>query len=325
MVGAVLLLVVGTAAPSFAAEFDDSSDAIGVIASIAPESLEIVSTDDGIVVADEELLEEDDFGRSVVEQPMLDPTNLDSIVRIDIPVNPPDGIVFKQDGADDIVIGLPNAHQADEADYGDFGLATYDNNDGSTTVPIPQPDGTLQITTVIDGPEAPTRYAYAITLPDGGELADVGDGYFAILDSEGLPAAMIEPAWALDANGETVDTHYEVAGNELVQVVNHNDGDAYPIVADPAVKGAYISKVTIKTVTQGKTVAVYPVNSWAITAFDNYWAEYKLYVSSTYEGNKYKNQLRCHWDFAPFKSPWNLDSWRPDVSYWDTVLAGCNP
>ena len=65
---------------------------------------------------------------------------------------------------------------------------------------------------------------------------DVGDGYFAILDSEGLPVAMIEPAWALDANGEAVDTHYEVAGNELVQIVNHGDGDAYPIVADPAVK-----------------------------------------------------------------------------------------
>lgn len=175
-VGAVLLLVSATATPSFATEQDGSSDAIEVIASIAPESLEAVSTDDGIVVADEKLLEEDEFGRSVVEQPMLDLTNPDSMVKVDIPVNPADGITFKQDGADEIVIGLPNAHQADEADYGDLGLATYDNNDGSTTVPIPQPDGTLQITTVIDGPAAPTRYAYPITLPAGGQLVDAGDG-----------------------------------------------------------------------------------------------------------------------------------------------------
>ncbi|MFT4157461.1 MAG: DUF2599 domain-containing protein [Microbacterium sp.] len=325
VVGAALLRVGATTTPSFAAEKDGSSDAIEVIASIAPESLEAVSTDEGIVVADDKALQEDEFGRSVVEQPMLDPTNPDSIVKVDIPVNPSDGIAFKQDGADEIVIGLPNAHLADEADYGNLGLATYDNNDGSTTVPIPQPDGTLQITTVIDGPTAPTRYAYPITLPAGGQLVDAGDGYFAILDSEGLPAAMIEPAWALDANGEVVDTHYEIAGNELVQIVNHGDGDSYPIVADPAVKGKYISKVKINTVSQGKTVAVYPVNSWTITAFDNYWQEYKLYVSSTYEGTKYKNQLQCHWDFAPFKTPWNLDSWRPNVSYWDTVLAGCNP
>ncbi|MDE0547605.1 DUF2599 domain-containing protein [Microbacterium sp. C7(2022)] len=323
--GAVLVPVCGTAAPSAAAEIDDSSGAIGVIASIAPESLEAVSTDEGIVVAHKELLDEDEFGRSVVTHPMLDPTNPDSIVRVDIPVDPSEGVGFKQDGADEIVIGLPNAHRADEADYGDFGLATYDNNDGSTTVPIPQPDGTLQITTVIDGPGAPNRYAYPITLPNGGELVDAGNGYFAILNSEGLPAAMIEPAWALDADGEAVTTNYEVVGNALVQVVDHGDGDAYPIVADPAVKGAYISKVNVNTVTQGKTVAVYPVNGWAITAFNNYWAEYKLYVSSTYEGTKYKNQLQCHWDFAPFKTPWNLDSWRPNVSYWDTIVAGCNP
>lgn len=311
--------------PAFAAEQGDSSDAIQAIASIAPESFEVVSTDDGIVVADDKLLEEDEFGRAVVERPMLDPTNPNSIVKVDIPVDPSDGITFAQEGNDEIVIGLPNAHLANEADHGDLGLSTYDNNDGSTTVPIRHPDGTLQITTVIDGPEAPTRYAYPITLPEGGELVDAGDGYFAILDSEGLPAAMVEPAWALDANGEAVDTHYEIAETEFVQIVDHGDGDAYPIVADPAVKGKHISKVKINTVKQGKVVAVYPVNSWSLTAFSNYWAEYKLYVSSTYEGKKYYNQLLCHRDFAPFKTPWNLDSWRPNVSYAATVAAVCNP
>ncbi len=311
--------------PYLAVEQDKSSDAISAIANIAPESIEMVSTDEGVVVANQELLEEDDFGRSVVAQPMLDPTNPDSIVKVDIPDVPSDGVNFSQDGAEPFVIGLPNAQHANEAEYGDLGLAVYDNNDGSSTVPIPQPDGTLQITIVIDGPEAPSRFVYPLTLPDGGELIDAGDGYFAILGSDGLPIAMVEPAWALDANGVAVDTHYEIAGNDLVQVVNHNVGYAYPIVADPAVKGKYISKVQVKSVRQGTTVAVTPTNSWSLTAFSNYWAEYKLYVSSTYEGKKYYNQLLCHRDFAPFKTPWNLDSWRPNVSYWATVTAACNP
>ena len=317
--------VAAEAAPAAAAPEGDSSDAIQTIARIAPESVEIVSTNDGIIVADGQLLEEDEFGRSVVEQPMLDPTNPNSLVRVDIPVDPSDGITFAQEGTAEIVIGLPNAHLANEADLGDMGLSAYVNNDGSTTVPIPHPDGTLQITTVIEGPAAPTRYTYPITLPEGGELVDAGDGYFAILDSDGSPAAMIEPAWALDANREAVDTHYEIAGTELVQIIDHGDGDAYPIVADPAVKGSYISKVKINTVKQGKVVAVYPKNSWSLTGFGNYWAEYKLYVSSTYEGKKYYNQLLCHRDFAPFKTTWNLDSWRPNVSYAATVAALCNP
>lgn len=67
VVGAALLLVDATATPSFAAEEDGSSDAIEVIASIAPESLEAVSADEGIVVADDKALQEDEFGRSVVE------------------------------------------------------------------------------------------------------------------------------------------------------------------------------------------------------------------------------------------------------------------
>jgi len=55
------------------------------------------------------------------------------------------------------------------------------------------------------------------------------------------------------------------------------------------------------------------------------WAECKLWVSAQYEGNKFYNQLRCHVDIAPFKSPWNLDAWRPDVSYSNVLAAACNP
>ncbi len=37
------------------------------------------------------------------------------------------------------------------------------------------------------------------------------------------------------------------------------------------------------------------------------------------------NQLRCHADFAPRKPLWDLEAWRPDVGYFRTVAAYCNP
>lgn len=36
-------------------------------------------------------------------------------------------------------------------------------------------------------------------------------------------------------------------------------------------------------------------------------------------------QLQCHAEFAATKPRWDLESWRPDVSYTSTVLALCNP
>lgn len=39
----------------------------------------------------------------------------------------------------------------------------------------------------------------------------------------------------MDATGQSVDTHYEVRGQSLVQVVEPTTETAYPIVADPKV------------------------------------------------------------------------------------------
>jgi hypothetical protein len=38
-----------------------------------------------------------------------------------------------------------------------------------------------------------------------------------------------------------------------------------------------------------------------------------------------EDQLRCHAVFAPHKSLWNLESWRPNVGYARVVLHACNP
>ena len=38
-----------------------------------------------------------------------------------------------------------------------------------------------------------------------------------------------------------------------------------------------------------------------------------------------RDQYICHQQFAAYKYTWNLDEYRKDVSYWDTVKARCNP
>jgi hypothetical protein len=246
-------------------------------------------------------------------------------VSVSVPVDPAAGIDLDQGTGNTVTVGLPNASNAGDGVVDEDGLVHYDNQDGSTTVPLVREDGELQITTLIKDASAPSRYEYPITVAEGGQLVDAGDGFFAVLDAAGQPAATIAPAWATDVNGREVPTRYEQVGNTLVQIVEHSTDYAYPIVADPAVRGNLITSVFLKWSSYGVTVSVTPRSGWAITTFDKWWAEYKLWVSSIYEGGKFYDQLRCHVDTAPFKSPWNLDDWRPDVSYTDTLAAFCNP
>lgn len=47
---------------------------------------------------------------------------------------------------------------------------------------------------------------------------------------------MIAPAWARDAAGRKIPTHFEVNGTTVSQVVEHRGvGVSYPVVADPSV------------------------------------------------------------------------------------------
>lgn len=51
-------------------------------------------------------------------------------------------------------------------------MVSYDNNNGSLTVPVVQKDGSVQVNTVIESPSAPTRYAYPVELPDGASVQE---------------------------------------------------------------------------------------------------------------------------------------------------------
>lgn len=154
-------------------------------------------------------------------------------VDIVVPVDPADGIAL--DGAGrSISLGLPFASDAETAKVEQLGVVSYDNNNGSTTVPIVNEDGSVQINTVIENAEAPTRYEYPMTLPTGASLRAVDDGSIEVADAAGVAFAIIAAPWAKDANGSAVATHYEIQGATLAQIVEHNVGGiVFPVVADP--------------------------------------------------------------------------------------------
>jgi predicted RecA/RadA family phage recombinase len=154
-------------------------------------------------------------------------TDGDAVIAV--PSEPADGISL---GA--VTVGLPYADQADDAAASQKrGVVAFDNNNGSTTVPVIHHDGTLQISTVIENARAPKRYDYPIDVPDGATLTESPEGVIAVIAVDGTPLTVFGDAWAKDANGEPVSTHYEIAGNTLTQVVDFTERTAFPVVADP--------------------------------------------------------------------------------------------
>jgi hypothetical protein len=152
-----------------------------------------------------------------------------------VPVDPADGIqVVSSRGR--ISIGLPFAAHASDVVVEAPGIVSYDNQNGSSTVPVVQDNGTVQINTVISSSSAPTRYSYPIALPVGGGLVPGGDGSVFVTTAQGEVVAIIAAPWAKDASGAAIDTRYEIAGHTLTQIVDHTvPGVVYPVVADPSV------------------------------------------------------------------------------------------
>lgn len=87
----------------------------------------------------------------------------------------------------------------------------------------------------IESAAAPERFEF----PFAGDVEHLelnDDGSVELLGAQDQHLGFIAPAWAVDADGIEVPTHYEVRGTILTQVVEHRSGDhAYGIVADPSV------------------------------------------------------------------------------------------
>ncbi len=152
--------------------------------------------------------------------------------HVTIPVEPELGIGLRT-GPKSVSIGLPFASEAKHASVEQNGVVSFDNNNGSVTVPVVKTDGGVQINTVIAGPDAPQRYEYPLALPAGSTVVEK-DGGILIFNAAGESLGTFLAPWAFDAKGAAVATHYEVNGTTLTQVVEHTTANSFPVVADPS-------------------------------------------------------------------------------------------
>lgn len=259
---------------------------------------------------------------------------------VSVQKNPKDGVSVsnKKLGGASVHVGLPYADGASEASSVSQGVVSYDNKNGSSTIPVAKNDGSLQMVTKIDNRDAPTEYKYVMGVPQGTKLVHQKDGSVLILDNNGKMVSAMSKPWAVDAQGTPVNTKYVIQGNELIQVIDHTSQDyMYPIVADPWLGVDLIDRVWVDDVPKGYVVNVKPT-SWG-RSFQGL-ATHSAHVDELKDklgGDAWRvddhdgtirEQFLCHVAGNMFEPhDYNLESWRPS-KHWALQLNPfdeCNP
>lgn len=170
-------------------------------------------------------------------------------------------------------------------------------------------------------------------LPEGATLS----GAVFIVDPEGKVLGGFSSPWAKDTNRASVATHYDIRSGNLVQVIDHRGpGTAYPVVADPYLGFSLISGASWEHKNSYGWILKVRPTGWARANTGGYvvgvfgWRElYSKYRNRGLNTNLdgMRDQYICHQPIplAAVKPTWNLDEWRPNVSYVRTVSARCNP
>jgi hypothetical protein len=217
------------------------------------------SADDGISVADEAVSAID----AVASQPLensIDVVSADSTitggagVSVELSSDAADGVSVDSPTAGEFEIGLPFAEAADRAEVVD-GVVVYDNNNGSTTTPLVNDDGSVQILTTITDENAPTEYTYVVEAASAGGLVLSKDGGVDVVGADGFVVSHVLAPWAVDADGRSVPTRFVVDGSTLTQVVDHGLGVVYPVVANPKFTSTWWNKTLYFNMTESAVVA----------------------------------------------------------------------
>lgn len=316
-----MILTVGLASSAAATVESPANDTLNVIAEITPEVFENI--------ADSDALKQGQLGGTIA---------LEGDVKVSLPADPADALTLE--AADGTVLEVVLPIESTDADIAANGLATFSAGASTELVPAIKDDGSVQVTTVLSGPDAPTRYEYAFPPDNVLELAE--DGFVIIRDGSGDFAGGVLPPWAIDANGEEVPTHFELTGSSLTQVIDHSAA-AYPVVADPYMGKKLISKVVVGTdkgkprygvtkTTWGNAVAAGrgvmngpnsddPLLGAHIMRNEGWKEAVSLGLSTA---TTIRQQYDCHTVYAATKNPWNLERWRGNNDWWLVNPHLCN-
>lgn len=243
-------------------------------------------------------------------------------------------------------IGISLPGQADVSKRGKTartGTAVFKGDDVNVVVE-PIEASSVRINTVLESNESPRVFTYELDLPKGAKLELQEGGAIAVIDNGVLIGGIAEP-WARDASGREIATRYEIDGHSFTQIIAQDESTVYPVVADPWVGKALIAKTSwtgYNKKYKGYTLEVYPTqwgrfNVWLWFGPALYGSIRKAFyyeMNSKTPGKReetasMRDQLYCHIDAVRLKDPhkksWNLDTWRPNVSYARMLRASCNP
>ena len=139
---------------------------------------------------------------------------------------------------DPVTISLPKEIAGKHSDKARNGVMVYSASDQGADAAIQVlTDRSVRLQTVTTSAKGAQKFTYSF-----GDATPVlqPDGSVAIVRFFTTPVVaeqtvgVIAPAWAVDAAGQPVATHYEVRGNgQLVQVISPDKTTKYPVVADP--------------------------------------------------------------------------------------------
>lgn len=254
-----------------------------------------------------------------------------------VPSDPEQGISLSAEGGA-VEVSLPFGSQAEPLETTVEGVLAFDNGNDTATAAVVHDDGSIQVNTVIDGANSPTRYDYGLDLPEAGRVVLNDDGTVTVVNAEGGFVAGVAAPWARDANGKSIPTRYEVNGSTLTQVVDHTTatGIEYPVVADPWFGGRLFQTVK-RTTYRGDYKYSAWVTGWGAVVLSGgggiggYLAGGAIFRSAGWEEwtkawpaitNKatLKQQFDCHVAAGvyglPFTQDYNLERFRANRSNW---------
>lgn len=149
-----------------------------------------------------------------------------------VPSDPDTPVTITQDdpAAPDLSVTLPTLSGTDDARQASDGTVVYTSDDDVSIAVQPLEDGSTRFLSVLESKDAPEQYEYRFV---GNDLHLHEDGSVVVRDGD-LVVGVIEAPWATDSAGTPVPTHFEIAGDTVIQVVDHTADDfAYPVIADP--------------------------------------------------------------------------------------------
>ncbi len=169
--------------------------------------------------------------------------------EITIPKDGEEAVIVDDGEGTALEMFLPQEAENAEGTLTDDGTIVYENQNDSAAIGVQPLQETVagvnfesvRTTICIADANAAKEYDFQFDLKEGqklvtaadylGEEYDTGEVY--VVDDNEEIQYVIDPAWAKDANGDAVETHYEVSENTLTQVTNFDENTAFPVVADP--------------------------------------------------------------------------------------------